>query len=254
MAVNKDKFNSIVNVVIDKLEGGYYHPDMLNDGRVKDSRYSNSGETMFGIDRKAGGKINDTASGRAFWSIIDNANARKGWKWNYKGGELAPQLKQYVTGIIYPQYDGLASKYLSPKTKDIVDNDNRLLFHFIYGTWNGAGWFKKFANDMNKAVDSGITNSDELTKVAIASRTQEGLKSGSSPNSLIAQGGNKIEGFIDSLKNSVSSGYTQTEKSISSGYTQTQTLIKKNPITTVILVAITIISGYMIYKYTKKNK
>ena len=44
-------------MIIDKLEGGYYHPDMLEDGRIKDSRYSASGETMMGIDRKAGGKI-----------------------------------------------------------------------------------------------------------------------------------------------------------------------------------------------------
>jgi len=33
-------FYNLSKVVIDKLEGGYFHPDMLKDGRVKDSRYS----------------------------------------------------------------------------------------------------------------------------------------------------------------------------------------------------------------------
>jgi hypothetical protein len=48
------KFDKITSLVIDKLEGGYYHPNMLIDGRVKDIRYSGSGETMFGIDRLKG--------------------------------------------------------------------------------------------------------------------------------------------------------------------------------------------------------
>lgn len=204
MAVDINKFTKMAMLVIDKLEGGYYHPDMLKDGRVKDARYANSGETMFGIDRKAGGKINNTAAGIAFWKIIDAANARKLWKWNFKGGNLAPELKKYAAGIILPEYERLSKTYLSAKAKVIVDSDSRLLFHFIYATWNGSGWFKKFATDMNKAVDGGTTNTDKLTTVALNSRTKEGLKPGSPPNSLVSQGGNKIALFINDLKDTVS--------------------------------------------------
>lgn len=203
MALNINKFNTMAMLVIDKLEGGYYHPDMLKDGRVKDPRYANSGETMFGIDRKAGGKINDTTAGKAFWKIIDEANARKLWKWNFKGGNLAPVLKKYVAEIILPEYEKLAKLYLSEKAKEVVGNDSRLLFHFIYATWNGSGWFKKFASDINKAIDNGVKDSDKLTQVALNSRTKEGLKPGSQPNSLVAQGGNKIATFINDLKDKV---------------------------------------------------
>lgn len=205
-----NKFNAMCTLVIEKLEGGYYHPDMLKDGRVKDIRYANSGETMFGIDRKAGGALNTTPAGLAFWKIIDAANARKLWQWNYKGGALAPELKKYACQIIYNEYEKLSKIYLSPKVKSIVDSDNRLLFHFIYSTWNGSGWFKKFATDMNKAVTGGITDTTKLTTVAINSRTKEGLKTGSPPNSLVKQGGHKIALFINDLKDVVVSKTTTT--------------------------------------------
>jgi len=190
-------FNETTELVIDTLEGGYYHPDMLKDGRVKDSRYANSGETMFGIDRKAGGSINTTTAGKRFWNIIDNANARSNWKWNYKGGKHENKLKELVGEMIRPRYESLANKYMSPETKKIVDKDDKLRFHFIYATWNGSGWFRKFAKDINEAVDRGVKNRDELHEIAINSRTKEGLSAGSSPNSLIYQTGKKIEGLFE---------------------------------------------------------
>lgn len=191
--MDQNTYTKVVGFVIDNLEGGYYHPQMLVDGRVKDQRYSNSGETMFGIDRKAGGAINDTTAGKQFWSLIDNANAKNTWKWNYKGGQLGDQLKKLAADIIYPEYDSFSKKYLSPKAKQLVESDDRLLFNFVYASWNGAGWFKKFADKFNAAVAAGVTNLDELTKVAVAARTE-------SSNSLIAQGGNKIANIIDQLK------------------------------------------------------
>ena len=59
----------------------------------------------------------------------------------------------------------------------------KLTFNFIYATWNGGGWFQKFARDINDAVEDGITNPDDLIKVAIKSRRESG-------NSLIAKSGN----------------------------------------------------------------
>jgi len=200
MAVDVNIFKGITALVIDKLEGGYYHPLMLADGRVKDQRYANSGETMFGIDRKAGGRINLTPSGVLFWKAIDDANAKTLWKWNYKGGALAKQLKVYVGNIMLPEYEALAKRYLSPNARDIVNSDKRLLFNFIYATWNGSGWFQKFASDFSSAVAKGITDPNQLVQVAIESRTKEGLRAGSPPNSLIKQGGEKIALFINDIE------------------------------------------------------
>jgi hypothetical protein len=197
--IAQSKFSEIVAVVIDKLEGGYYHPQMLQDGRVKDMRYANSGETMFGIDRKAGGSINTTPAGLAFWRVIDNANASRLWKWNFKGGSLYEQLKPLAAAVMYPEFLKNTRLYLSPKSQSIIAQDDRLLFHFVYATWNGPGWFKKFANDFNARTQAGITDKNQLVSLAIKSRTMEGLTSGSAPNSLIKQGGEKIAAFINTL-------------------------------------------------------
>jgi len=187
------KFNKITSLVIDKLEGGYYHPNMLIDGRVKDIRYANSGETMFGIDRLKGGSINTSPDGIKFWNLIDKAGASNNWSWNFFGGSLKPTLQKLASNMILPLYNNYTKQYIKlPSLVKIIETDDRLLFHFVYATWNGSGWFKKFATDILDAYKSGITNPNALYQVAIASRTQEGLKKGTSANSLIRQSGNKI--------------------------------------------------------------
>jgi len=196
-------FKEIVFKVIDKLEGGYYHPNMLKDGRVKDARYSNSGETMFGIDRLKGGSINSTAAGKRFWLLIDNAKAANNWKWNFKGGELETELKSLAAEMIEPLYNNLSKNYLTEQANEIVSKNAALLFHFVYATYNGSGWFKKFATDITTAIASGITDPVQLAKIAINSRTNEGLTKGSKPNSLIVQSGNKIADMYNILKEPV---------------------------------------------------
>ena len=182
-------FNKITEFVVANLEGGYYHPNMLQDGRVKDQRYKNSGETMFGIDRRTGGSINTSAAGKEFWSLIDAADAKDKWKWNYMGGSLAPKLYEYVAQMMNPIYVKLSQTYLTTEAREIVNNSPELTFHFIYATWNGAGWFKKFATAINTAVKEGKT---DLIQVAISSRINSG-------NSLIAQGGSKISKIIKNV-------------------------------------------------------
>lgn len=224
MAVDKDKFKSVTKLVIDKLEGGYFHPNMRTANPKKFGSYHRSGETMFGLDRHAGHglyystprKSDDvlsnlkniesgvytykTPEAKEFWTTIDTANAKNNWQWLYRGGDLEDKLKDLTADIMFTVYEKNANNYLKPETKVIVDKDNRLLFHFIYASWNGSGWFQKFATDMNKAVSSGITDTDKLSQVALDSRLKEGLRKGSLPNSLIAQGGNKIAKIFDSLK------------------------------------------------------
>lgn len=183
-------FDSIVAKVIDQLEGGYYHPDMLKDGRVKDQRYSASGETMMGIDRKAGGDINTTPEGIEFWNLIDAANARTEWKWLYRGGPLEQQLRKLAGKMIKRYYNQYAQRYLSEKALKIVNENPKLLFNFVYAVWNGPGWFKNFAEDINVAVEKGITDPEELAKIQIKDRLTSG-------NSLVIQGGKKIADILD---------------------------------------------------------
>lgn len=218
-------FNKLVVLVIDTVEGGYYHPAMLDDGRLKTANpgaYATSGETMFGLDRSAGHDLfystprpsntvkedvkliesgayhykSDAAA--AFWGAIDKANAKTNWKWNYLGGDLNAPLKTLAAQLMKPYFDYLSGKYLGDYAK-YVTADARLTFHFAYACWNGPGWFKKFANDIRAAVDAGKKTSDELAAVALHSRLEEGLTPGSAPNALIKQGGEKIKSLFARL-------------------------------------------------------
>ena len=222
--MDKQQFEKITNVVIDKLEGGYFHPDMYQKNPKKFEWYNTSGETMFGLDRFAGHDLyystprkSDTVQGdlkyiangsytyatpeaKEFWTIIDKAGARKNWPWLHRGGDNYEKLRSLASQIIYPKFVKWSNSYLSPVAREIVAKDPRLTFHFSYAVWNGPGWFKKFASDINKAVASGITDSDELLKIALESRTTEGLKEGYAPNKGIKEGGEKIAKFIDELK------------------------------------------------------
>ena len=172
-------FEKEVNRVIDNFEGGYYHPDMNKSDMGK------SGETMMGMDRKHGKGFAETSAGREFWKLIDDADARKNWKWNYMGGSLESRLRKLVAQMIQPEFEKLSNRYLNEEARKIVKKNPNLTFHFIYATWNGSGWFQKFANKINQAVDNGITNPKELEKIAIKSRKESG-------NSIIAKTGEKM--------------------------------------------------------------
>jgi hypothetical protein len=179
--------------VIDKLEGGYYHPDMRYRLPGDWSKYGRSGETMFGIDRLRGGTINDTPAGKEFWSIIDNTNAKNTWKWNYKGGQLGERLKVLVAQMMKPQYDSYCRLYLTPEALKVVNSSKALTFNFIYATWNGPGWFKKFAARFNEDVKNGLGVND-LIKNVIKYRKESG-------NRIIVDTGKRLEDILPSIDN-----------------------------------------------------
>lgn len=176
-------FEEITNKVINDLEGGYYHPKMNQSAMGK------SGETMMGIDRRHGGDINTSPEGREFWELIDDAGASLKWKYNYRGGSLEPKLRSLVVKMMKPFFLKNMNNYLSPEARKIVESNPNLMFHFVYGTWNGPGWFRKFAIKINDAVKKGITDPNKLIEIAIRSRIDSG-------NSLIAQGGKKIDDIL----------------------------------------------------------
>jgi hypothetical protein len=181
--VSPGSFEEITDKVISALEGGYYHPNM-NKGAM-----GNSGETMMGIDRRHGGDINTSPDGIEFWKIIDDAEASSNWKHNYMGGTLEPKLRSLVDKMMKPFFLKNMNNYLSPEARKIVESNPNLMFHFVYSTWNGPGWFRKFATKINDAVKKGITDPNKLIEIAIRSRIDSG-------NSIIAQGGKKIDNIL----------------------------------------------------------
>ena len=190
-------WNKMVNIVIDNLEGGYYHPDMLADGRIKDSRYGASGETMMGMDRKTGGWETKGPVAGEFWRLIDDAGARTNWKYGYMGGTLEPKLRELVAQIMKPLFEKYLGSYMSPEARAIVMADAGLTFNFAYAVWNGPGWFQRFARVINEKVANGVTDPKELLRVAVDTRKNWSTSNAAS-NSLIAQGGRKIEKIVGS--------------------------------------------------------
>jgi len=207
--IDQDYFNKITGVVIDKLEGGYLHPDMKLP-----PAFAFSGETMFGLDRFAGhdfyystpriGKSPKadlkyiyngsykyrTKDSQEFWTTIDRAGARTKWYHGFLGGSLNSKLKELAGNILYPFFIKWCDKYMDEKTKNIVLSDPKLTFLMSYAVWNGEGYFIKFSNVLDKAVQSGTTNKDKLKTILLNARINY-------PNSLISQGGNIIKKFID---------------------------------------------------------
>lgn len=177
-------FNDVIKYIILNFEGGYYHPDMLKDGRVKDKRFSNSGETLFGIDRLKGGDINETAAGRKFWAIVDNYDMRHNYKYNqFPNNE---NLFTLAGDIIKPEFEYLMKKYVVSDLRPLIYSNPLLLLNFVYATYNGSGWFQRFAEKINKAFLNGNHNADNLAKLFTDLRKN-------STNSLIAQVGRKFE-------------------------------------------------------------
>ena len=176
-------FEKQVNKVIDNLEGGYYHPNMNKSDMGK------SGETMMGMDRKHGTGFAQTSAGKEFWKLIDDANAKNNWKHYYMGGPLESRLRKLVVKMIQPEYERLSNSYLSKEAREIVNKSPNLMFHFIYSTWNGSGWFQKFAKKINESVDKGVTKISDLESIAMKSRKESG-------NSIIASGGQKISKLL----------------------------------------------------------
>lgn len=190
-------FEEVARLVISKLEGGYYNPKIHNTG---DSRYSTSGETMFGIDRKAGGTTNTSTQGKAFWDRVDKARDNKLWRWNYIPPDpLQKELVDLAIKVIKPEYEKLANKFLSDKNvRATVEGDGRLFFNFVYAVWNGGGWFQGWAAEVSKAYKNGTTKSEDLLKLVVSRRVNNRnvLIRGNSQNSLIAQGGIKIKELV----------------------------------------------------------
>jgi hypothetical protein len=177
-----DNWMDVTKKVIAKFEGGYWNPKCAKYPGTKhpkkEGMYIRSGETMFGLDREAGNIENVSEDGKKFFQLIDNEKQKMGmenfcntWKWNYIPNEpLKTELTELAAKTMKKLYENNAKNYFKGKTKEIVENSKPLLLHFSYATWNGPGFFKKFAESINKGVEKGLSTS-ELIELAKKNRT-----------------------------------------------------------------------------------
>lgn len=191
------KWIQYVTLIIDNIEGGYYHPDMQKADPKKFAVMGASGETMYGMDRKAGGKVMETEAGKKFWSLIDENRKYfpSVWVYNYKAsGQLATELKSLACQMMYNQYQSYSKSYLNSKTKELIEKSPRLITHFFYACWNGPAWFKHFASVLNDAVVKfGYTDLATLEAIAIDSRKHLSGNWKSAARKLVESGGVKME-------------------------------------------------------------
>ena len=189
------EFKDAVEIITKEIEGGYYHPKMKIENPSKFGIMGDSGETMFGMDRKHGRQESVSSAGVEFWNIIDSKDAKNNWEYGYMledNPELKDELLELVAEIMEPQFLDLVDRYLSQQAKEIVMSDPKLYFNFVYATYNGAGWFQKFAKKFNQKVEDGITDVEQLQNYALQIRKESG-------NSLIARSGKKIDNIFDAM-------------------------------------------------------
>lgn len=162
-----DNWMDVTKKVIRKFEGGYWnpvcskYPGSKHPGKT--GMYSRSGETMFGLDREAGNIENVSADGKRFFQRIDEEKKKLGmdefcriWRWNYIPEEpLKSELTDLAAKTMKFLYEKNASAFFKGKTREVVEASRPLLLHFSYATWNGPGFFQKFAQTINQAIQEG---------------------------------------------------------------------------------------------------
>lgn len=196
-------WRSFTDKIIDNFEGGYWNNDITkpNDQKCTKHPYTalfdDSGETMFGIDRRAG-EWDDDPDGQAYFGLIDDEKEDAGsmdefcktWVWLYRGGKLEEELKGMASAMMKKAYER-NKRWLSSEALKEVEGNKRLMFHFAYACWNGPGFFQDFAEDINDAVDQGLYG-DDLVDVAVDSRNQRASGTG------WEKGNQKV---VDTIKN-----------------------------------------------------
>ena len=130
---------------------------------------------------------------------MDDNDAKNTWPWLYIPKDpIKSELYTLVAQMMKPNYDAFVGRYLTPEAAKIVNDNPSLMFNFIYAVWNGPGWFQRFAKVINQKVAEGVTDPKELLRIAVDTR-KNWSSSSSSANSLIAQGGRKIEKIVSSI-------------------------------------------------------
>lgn len=154
-----DLFDSVYEKYVTNIEGNYYHPDMKRKNGKKFSSMGDSGETMFGIDRKYFGKPENPSIYNKFWRIIDNHKKENGGiGYNQtldNGGPKDQELKKLSKEIIknrairmnevnYKQtlkvlLRNIKGPNIENKFKYYVFGNDQVVSLLIISTWSGYG-------------------------------------------------------------------------------------------------------------------
>ena len=175
---------SLLDLMVGYIEGGYYYPAHSKNWSSKDKNlYSNSGETLWGIDRCAGNTEGLQGSGVGnklgikFWSTIDSlsgygsnagySRSTRTGAWDYSKNDIKETAWKYgfipsTKNIPSDKYNILLesftkyavshlNSYLNSNfgnhpVKSLILSDSRLKFLWLRATWNGPGWFKWYSN------------------------------------------------------------------------------------------------------------
>ena len=176
---------NLTDLIINNIEGGYYHPDMQTANPAKFAVMGISGETMYGLDRKngAGSAVTNSDAGKKFWALMDQYyGAHHGdvsWYGDMADGKRVPasvgqQLRQYTHEIISQMYNTYAGKYLSDGAWSVIMNSPQLQLQFLYAVWNGPGHFKTFADLVNAAYANGTRAAAALYQLVSDARRAKG--------------------------------------------------------------------------------
>ena len=199
----------IVDLIIDNIEGGYYHPDMKDKLRGGEN-LGISGETMFGIDRKNGAPqfTTKTPEAVAFWQVVDANFGSHHGDTSYYGDKadgnkkipaaVGTQLRSFVKEMILDAYNDY-NDYLSDSAKKIVESDPKLFMQFLYAVWNGPGNFQRFANLVNAAYSNGERAAQAFFDIVQTARRNKG--------GLFAKGADKLEALANQLPTSGGFGW-----------------------------------------------
>lgn len=191
LSLTQERFTVMTELVIDGLEGGYYHPSMKSSFNLRSQKMlGDSGETMFGLDKKHGAALSKYPEWKEFWALVEKGKREQPSAWSYndkdRGGIYQNELKRLASAIMYKWFNYLAGKYILLSSMDEIANDPRLIIHFSYASWNGEGWFNKFASRLNVAVQNYEGDKEMIWREAIKARTE-------SSNAVIRQqGGNML--------------------------------------------------------------
>lgn len=181
MELNSTIARQYTDIVIDNLEGGYYHPDMkqyLKGGE----NMGISGETMYGIDFLHGGSLGQSQFANEVHNffapyvaqISDNASAVRIYNDKANGKKVAPadygqRWRQMAADLMLQQMKHNI-KYLTPEAQTMVLSDPALFLQFWYACWNGSGNFQKFAEVMNRAYNDGERDPQKINCLILAER------------------------------------------------------------------------------------
>lgn len=201
--MNKPLFLHIADLIINNIEGGYYHP---NYKTLKPSTFEKmgiSGETMYGLDRQngAGSAVTTSDAGKQFWAIIDKefAAAKNDTKyWNdkadgtkYIAASVGKRLRPLADEVTLLNYNRYADLYLDSKSRKRIENSPKLQLQFAYLTWNGPGHFQKCATRVKNCIAAGKTDDEIYENLQ---QYRRGLS-----NSLFSKGADKLDQLLSQL-------------------------------------------------------